>query len=190
MSFRIVTDTSANLPTELLRRNNITAIPFSYYMDDIEYTCEDTELFDGMGYYQKIRDGKWVKTSQITPGRYTEFLEPILAGGEDILIVGMSSGISGSFNCACIAAEQLRDKYPQRRIRLVDTLGASLGEGIQVLNAVECKNSGMTLDDTADYLDKRRHNMCQVFTVDDLMHLRRSGRVSNVTAIVGTALGV
>lgn len=102
----------------------------------------------------------------------------------------MSSGINGSFASAEIAAKQLRENYPGRIIRLVDSLGASIGEGLLVLKAAECKEAGMTIDETADELLRVRHQMYQVFTVDDLKYLYRGGRFSNPTAIVGSILNI
>ncbi len=188
MSFTIVTDTSANLPTPLLREHGIPAIPFTYLYDDEEHTCEDTEAFDGHAYYDMMREGKKVSTSQITPFRYEECFRPLLESGQDILFVGMSSGISGSYSMAEVAAESLKNEFPERKIRLVDTLGASLGEGLIVMRGAELRESGADIDKTADELLDLRHRMAQVFTVDDLMHLKGTGRLFNAAAVVGTVL--
>lgn len=190
MSFAIVTDTSANLPTKEMEMNHVTVVPFSYYIDGKEFTCLDTDVFDGKQYYDSMKKGTRVSTSQVTPQRYIDYMKDILEKGEDILYVGMSSGISGSFNSAELAARQLSEEYPERSIKLVDTLGASLGEGIFVLHAIECKKVGMSLEETWEYLMEVRMNMYQVFMVDDLMHLRKSGRVSNVSAVLGTVLNI
>lgn len=190
MSFTIITDTSANLPTPQLKKENISVIPLSYSINSKEYTSPDTEAFEYKGYYESMRKGVRITTSQINPQQYIDYMEPLLKTGEDILFVGMSSGISGSYHSAEIAAEQFRKEYPQRTIRLVDSLGASLGEGFLVLKAIECKNQGMSLDKTADFLMKFRKRIYQVFTVDDLMYLRRGGRLSNITAIAGMILNI
>jgi len=190
VGFTIVTDTSSNLPTPLLKENDVSVIAFSYNLNGEEYICPDTEAFDGTRYYGLMRGGVVVTTSQINPQRYVDHVEPILQSGEDILFVNMSSGISGSYNCAEFAAAQLRVRYPERDIRLVDTLGASLGEGILVLKAIECRKKGLSLSDTAELLLAMRHRMYQVFIVDDLMHLKRSGRLSGTAAIVGTVLQI
>ena len=190
MSFRIVTDTSANLPSELLEQHDIPVIPFSYYMNGVEANCMDTRLFDGKAYFDAIRNGAAVTTSQITPQLYMDTLRPYLKAGEQILFVGMSSGISGSYHCAELAKEELLEEFPEASIELVDTLGASLGEGLLVLKAAECRAQGMPLASVAELLRAERHRMCQIFTVDDLMHLRRSGRLSNIQAVVGTMLRI
>jgi len=188
--FTIITDTSANLPAPLLAREEIDVIPFSYFTEGEERTCLDTEAFDDKAYYGMIRAGGRVTTSQITPQSYLERFAPALEQGGDILFISMSSGISGSFASAGTAARLLRERYPDRTIRLVDTLGASLGEGLLVLEALQYREQGKTVHETADLLEQRCQSMCQIFTVDDLMHLRRNGRLSSAGAILGTVLGV
>lgn len=190
MSFAIVTDTSSNLPNTMLQQNNVSVVPFSYYVKDAESICLDIEAFDGAKYYDTIRAGIRAKTSQINPQRYMDCFIPLLENGQDILYVGMSSGISGSYASAESAANELSERFPMRSIRLVDTYSASLGEGILVMRAIECRSQGMELDAAAELLLELRHRVCQVFTVDDLMHLRHSGRISNITAVAGTVLNI
>ena len=190
MSYAIVTDTSANLPTPLAEEHGIPVIPFSYFYGGKEYTCTDTEQFDGAEYFNLMRHGTLITTSQINPQRYVEVLRPLLAAGQDILFVGMSSGISGSFHCAELASEELLPDFPDRRIELVDTLGASLGEGIPVLKAAEFRQDGVSLEENAARLRELCRCMYQVFIVDDLMHLRRTGRLSSALAIVGSLLQI
>ena len=190
MSFSIVTDTSANLPTPWLRQHRVGIIPFTYTFDGKPANCLDTEAFDGAAFYGSMRNGGLVSTSQINPQAYIDCFAPLLDAGEDILFIGMSSGISGSYQSAELAARQLRESYPDRKIYTVDTLGASLGEGIWVMKAVEWRDEGVTLDEIADRLLKQRQNMFQIFVVDDLMFLKRTGRVSGAAALVGTILQI
>ena len=190
MSFSIITDTSANLPTPLLRENCIGVLPFCYTINGNEQSCLDTQAFDGSFFYNAMRGGISVSTSQINPQTYIDCFQPILAAGQDVLFVSMSSGISGSYHSAQMAMAELRESYPDRQVRLVDTLGASLGEGILVLKAIEYRNAGMSLADTAKQLLALRHRMCQIFTVDDLMFLKKTGRVSGAVALVGTMLQI
>ena len=178
--YEIITDTSANLDAALLRQQGIGVIPFSFYIDGQETRCTDTEQFDAKAFYNGMRRGTPVTTSQLTPQRYLDCFAPLLAAGRDILFVGMSSGVSGSYASARMAAAQLQEEFPQRKLRLVDTLSASLGEGLQVLKAAEYRAAGIDLDTAADRLLEERHRMCQVFTVEDLRYLRRSGRISNL----------
>lgn len=188
--FSIVTDTSANLDCALLQQRNIAVIPFTFFVDGQESTCTDTASFDGSAFYAAMRAGTQVKTSQVTPQQYIDAFSPLLACGQSILFVGMSSGVSGSFHSAETAAAQLREVFPDAHIRLIDTLGASLGEGLLVLHAAACRDQGKTLDETADELLSLRRRMAQVFTVEDLNYLRKTGRLSNVSALVGMVLNI
>ena len=188
--FRVMTDTSANLPTDLAKKEDITVIPFHYQVNGAENVCTDTLGFDGVTFYNAMREGADVTTSQINPQAYLEVMRPVLEAGEDILFVGMSSGISGSFHCAELAAEELSDSFPERKIRLVDTIGASLGEGLMVLRAVREKLLGFSLEDVYKKLMDLRHRMCNIFTVDDLRYLRKGGRLSNLSFLLGTLLNI
>lgn len=187
--YRIVTDTSANLPWSYTEENDLTVVPFSYMIDGKEY-FEAAGTFDGPAYYNAIRHGSIATTSQIPPQRFVDAMTPLLENGDDILYVGMSSGISGAFQSAVIASHELNEKFPGRKIRLVDTLAASLGEGILVIKAVQMKADGASLDETADTLEGMKKNVCQLLLVEDLMYLRRTGRVSGVAAVLGSVLGV
>lgn len=190
MSFAIFTDTSANLPTPKTKELDITVVPLSYTVDGEEHVCLDTEAFPAAEYYESMKGSTVIKTSQVNPQKYLDYMEPALKEGKDILFVGMSSGISGSFASAKIAREQLLEEYPDRSIRLVDSLGASLGEGLLALKGNDCREKGMSLDETADYLEQAKGNLYQLFTVDNLMHLRKGGRLSNAAAIVGSLLNI
>ena len=190
MSFKIITDTSANLPTAMVRENGVTVIPFSYFIKDKEYSCLDTEGFDGKTFYRAMRMGAQIRTSQINPTAYIKAMEPILSAGEDILFIGMSSGISGSYRSAEMAKAELVEKYPDREIYLVDTKGASLGEGLHVINALEYQRRGMTLQKIYERLIDDVKHTYQVFTVDDLTYLRNTGRVKGSAAMVGNMLQI
>ena len=190
MMFSIVTDTSANLDCQWLREHDVAAIPFHFYVKGEDRTCLDTQGFDGKSFYDAMRGGERVTTSQVTSQAYLDVMRPMLEAGQDILFVGMSSGISGSYGQAEFAARELREEFPDRKLLLVDTLSASLGEGLHVTRAVECRDQGWTVEDTYDLLMDMRWGMCQVFTVDDLKYLRNTGRLSNVAAIVGMVLNI
>ena len=188
MSFSILTDTSANLPKAFLFLNDIRTIPYTFLVDGRE--PDEDFVFEGKSFYDGMRRGRIVTTSQIPPQRYMDFFRSELEQGRDVLFISMSSGISGSYNSACIAAEELRAAFPERKLRLVDALGASLGEGLLAVWAVRDRKAGLSLDETADRLLERRYGMCQVFTVDDLRYLKRGGRLSNLAAAVGTVLQI
>ncbi|MCR4576571.1 MAG: DegV family protein [Clostridiales bacterium] len=190
MSFKVLTDTSANLPTPLLKQRDIGVIAFFYYIDGSEYSCLDTEKFDSKAFYDSIRGGTKVSTSLISPDKYRQAFEKYVSAGDDVVYVGMSSGISGSFSVAVSVANELMEQYPDRRIETVDTIGASLGEGFFALMAADARDAGKDARETAEELRSKVPEMCQVFTVDDLMHLRNTGRLSNAAAWVGTVLNI
>ena len=190
MSFTILTDTSANLPSSYLREHQIGVVPFTYYIKDKPYSCLDTEGFDAKKFYKAMRMGADIKTSQINLFSYIHFFEPYLEQGEDILMICMSSGISGAFHCAEMAKIELKSKYPDRRIKLVNTYAASLGEGLFVMQAVKLREQGMDLREAFKTIQKEVKRMYQVFTVDDLMYLKKTGRVKGSAAIVGNMLQI
>lgn len=190
MSFVIATDTAANLNLKSVKDNDFLIIPLTYSVDGTENMCPPPDDFDDAKYYLGIKNGDKISTSQINPQRYVDYIEPVLAAGKDVLFVGVSSGISGSFASASIAKEQLCEKYPERTIELVDSLGASLGEGLLVLRAAKCRDNGMDIHETAKFLTDARKRIYQFFFVDDLMHLKRTGRLSGGIAILGSVLGI
>lgn len=188
--FRIATDTSANLPTAYLQTEKITVIPFTFHTDSGEQSCMDTASFDAKAFYTAMRNGEKVTTSQIPPQRFVDHLRPMLEAGEDVLFVSMSSGISGSYASSKMAANQLKEEFPERKILTVDTYSASLGEGLVVMKAVECREKGMDIEQTYHLLRSLRHSIAQIFTVGDLRYLKRTGRLSNLEAAVGTVLQI
>ena len=127
MHFAIITDTSTNLPARYLRASDVTAVPFSYFVEEEEHLCPAADEFDGRAFYDQLRQGTEVKTALINEQRYTDYFEPVLQAGQDILFVGMSSGISGSMQVAKLAAHELCERYPDRKIVVMDTMAASLG---------------------------------------------------------------
>lgn len=192
MNYTIMTDTSANLPDEIIRKYDLQTIPFFYCPPEHPegIPCPRSTDFDGTAYYNAIRRGSTITTAQINQQQYIDAMEPLLAAGQDILFVGMSSGISGAYHSAYQAAKQLAELYPDRRIRAVDSLSASLGEGLLVLEAARMREAGDELDEVAGRLSILKRHMCQIFTVDDLYCLKRGGRLSGGAAFFGSALGV
>ena len=189
MAFVAVTDTSGNLPTPLARERDLKMIPFAYFIGGERFTCLDTEAFDGDSFYAQLKTVE-VTTSQINPAEYADFFEPFLQEGKDVVYVAMSSGISGSCQSATIGAEMLKERYPDRVIEIVDTRGASLGEGLVAVEAAKLRDEGLSAAEAAERLRALSERMFNVFTVNDLMFLRRGGRLSNLSAIVGTVLGI
>lgn len=189
-AFDIITDSTANLTQKLIRENSVIEIPFPYFTEGKEPSFCTLEEFDDVKYYADIKNGLKVTTSQINPQKYIDFFRPSLENGRDILFIGLSSGISGSFTSATMAREQLAEEFPDRKVELIDSLGASLGEGLLVLQAAKHRADGIQLTETAEKIIDLRERMYQVFTVDDLMHLKRTGRLSNAGAVIGTVLGI
>ena len=187
---KLYTDTSANLPLALLREYDIAVIPFSYTVNGVAEDYSEETDFDGKAFYDAMRRGAEVKTSMVNPATAAAFFERALAQGDDVLYVGMSGGISGTAQAAVIAAGELTEKYPARKIVTIDTYAASLGEGLQVLEATRMIEEGKSLDEIKAHLLSRRPHMCQFFTVDDLAYLKRGGRISSATALIGTVLSI
>ena len=189
MSFQVVTDTSANLPTALAHERDIEIIPFSYIIDGKAYACTDTASFDAEGYYAMMKSGVRVTTSQVTPQQFEDAFEPLLADS-DVIYLSMASGISGTYNSACMAARQLAEKYPERKVHVIDTRGASLGTGLIALLAADMRDQGIATDEAVARLERHVLCMCNIFTVDDLKYLHRTGRLSNFSAVIGTVLHI
>lgn len=187
---RLFTDTSANLPLALTKKHSITVVPFSYTVNGKEADYPDDTDFDGAAFYGAMRAGAVVKTSMVNPDLMAKYFESALSQGDDVLYVGMSGGISGTAQAAVIAAAELTEKYPERHIVTIDTYAASLGEGLQVLEAAGMIEQEKSLGEIKERLLARRPHMCQFFTVDDLAYLKRGGRISGATALVGTVLGI
>jgi DegV family protein with EDD domain len=187
--FSIVTDTSANLSAAFLRAHQVMAIPFSYFIGEQGYQCPNSEEFDGNGFYSMLREQK-VTTSLINVQCYMDYFTPILEQGKNLLYIGMSSGISGALQSATLAAEMLQEQHSEQKILIFDTLAASLGEGLMVMEAVQLRDAGYSIEAVMQMLLEKRAKICQYFTVDDLMYLKRGGRVHSLSAVFGTVLNI
>ncbi len=187
---RLFTDTSANLPLQLVQRYNITVLPFSFTVNGVEAENSADMEFDGKAFYDAMRAGTVVKTSMINIVAFMLPFEDALKSGDDVLYIGMSGGISGTANAASIAADELRDSYPERKISSIDSLAASLGEGLQVIEAAQMIEAGADFDEIESHIMKQRETMCQFFTVDDLEYLKRGGRITGAVAFVGSVLHI
>ena len=185
---QLFTDTSANLPVEIIDEYGIEVIPFSYTIDGVEYIPE--REFDGKAFYAAMRAGSEVKTSMVNTGTFIERFKATLDAGRDVLYIGMSGGISGTANAALMAKQELDEEYPDRKIVVIDTLAASLGEGRFVIKAAEQLKDGASLDAIEEDIRAQVPSMCQSFTVDDLKYLKKTGRVSGAAAIIGNVLGI
>jgi DegV family protein with EDD domain len=186
--FFITTDSTCDLPLSYTSQHNVAVMPLYYQLDGTLYG-EELKL-DDHEFYEQMRSGKMPTTMAVNPEFAASVLEPIVKAGHDVLHIAFSSGLSSSYNSACIAASQLREAYPQRKIVVIDSLCASLGEGLFVAKAVEKRDSGMSIDETTAWLEEHKQNFCHFFTVDDLFHLFRGGRVNRATAILGSLASI
>lgn len=191
MSYALYVDSGSNLPARKLQELSIRVIPFSYELNGAVHVCpEYPDGFDGHAYYEHLRQGAVVKTSLISSGAFYDAFRPLVEAGEDLMYVGISSGISGTVQSALVAAEQLMEEFPARRVRVVDSMGAGLGTGILACRAADYREEGLDIDRAVSKLNEDRLNLCEYFTVDNLMFLKRTGRVSGVTAAIGTMLQI
>ncbi|MCI8622049.1 MAG: DegV family protein [Provencibacterium sp.] len=184
----ISSDNTTDLPQEFIEKNALPIAFLSYSIDGKEYGQEDgLEIGE---FYRQMREGKMTKTGMVNPEDARALFEPLLKQGYDLLHLAFSSGLSGTYASCCAAAEELREAYPERRIEVVDTLAASLGEGLIVYKALKMKSEGSTMDEVLRWLEENKLHLCHYFTVDDLHFLHRGGRVSKAAAVMGTMLGI
>ena len=188
MNYQIITDSCCDFPTPMYETLGLRFVPLS-----VEFRGETNddrnddslkEMYDG------LRSGQAAKTSAVNPSRWGEVIEPALSAGQDVLVLAFSSGLSTTYQSAVIAAEELGEKYPERTIRVVDTLCASMGQGLLVWYACKKRDEGLSLEALRDWVTEMRFHLCHWFTVDDLMYLKRGGRISAATALVGTMLQI
>ena len=191
MAYHIWTDTSANLPAPLCKKLGIGVLPFHFiHNGGAEQCCLDTDAFPYDDYYEDLRNGGVATTSMINSEAYREIFEREAAAGNDVLYIGMSSGISGAYGASALAAREAGERYPQHRFEVFDTKGASLGEGLLVLAAQKLQKAGADLQKVLRELDRLRTHMMQIFTVDDLMYLKRGGRISRMKAVIASVLNI
>lgn len=194
--FQIVVDSAANIPAELVKKYDIRVISFVNYVNGKKVVCFDPDLTPeeerakGKEYYDAVRAGADVKTGLVSSGDFEDLFRSILEAGDDILYFSLSKNISGTYNSARIAAEELSESFPDRKIRLIDALNASLAQGILAIYASEMRTGGKSLDETADILATYPAKMNGIFTVGDLKYLSKTGRISSSAALVGNLLSI
>lgn len=188
MEYIITTDSTCDLPKSYIKENNIRVLPLTYVLEGITYNIDKTLPINE--FYDKMKSGAMPTTSQVNPEEAKEAFLSILEDGVGILHIAFSSGLSGSYNSARIAAEELREENPEYEIYVIDSLCASLGEGMLVHKAVKLKEQGKTIQETVKWLEANKLHVCHNFTPDDLNHLYRGGRVSKTAAILGTMANV
>lgn len=188
--FVISTDATCDLPRDFCEQNKVQVIPMRFTLNDTEYSSEGENSLSAKEFYDRMRKGEMPKTVQITQEEAFSHFERFLKEGQDVLHLAFSSALSGSCDSAMLAARRAAEKYPANRVIVIDSLCASLGEGLYVYYAVRFQKEGMSLEKTAEKLESIKQKLCHYFTVDDLHHLHRGGRVSKTAAIVGSVLGI
>ena len=186
--FKIITDSGCDLPQQLLSQLDVQTVPLI-----VNFKGEDREDTVDVGIkemYAGLRSGEAATTSAVNPDRWIEKMEGVLAQGMDVLTITFSSGLSTTYQSAVIAGNELKEKYPDRKIFVVDSLAASLGQGLLIWYACKKKEAGLSIEELAAWVEENRLHLCHWFTVDDLMYLKRGGRVSAATALVGTMLQI
>jgi len=187
-TYQIITDSACDLPKAMLQELGITASPLHVLFRDenLPDSVDEglKEIYDG------LRHGEKTQTSAVNLEGWATAMEAVLTAGQDVLVLAFSSGLSTTYQSAVIAAEELRERYPQRSIRVVDTLSAALGQGLLVWYTCKKRDEGLSLDELADWVEDHKLHLCHWFTVNDLMYLKRGGRISATTAMVGTMLQI
>ena len=188
MNYRIVTDTCCDFPQEMYKELDLGVVNLTVTYNGVDYNTYTEqwlkEMFDG------LRNGADAKTCAVNPEGWRGVIEPELKQGKDVLVMAFSSGLSTTYQSAVIAAEELKEEYPERTINVVDTLCASLGQGLLVYYACQKRDEGLSLQELTQWVEDNKLHLCHWVTVDDLMYLKRGGRVSATTALMGTMLQI
>ena len=188
MTYRIVTDTCCDFPEQMYKDLNLAVVPLTVNYMGKSFNAYTEEWLKNM--FAGLRIGEMATTSAANPQDWQNALTPILENGEDALILAFSSGLSTTYQSAVIAAGELMETYPDRKIKVVDTLCASLGQGLFVYYACQKRDAGLSLEDLTQWCETNKYNLCHWFTVDNLHYLKRGGRISAATAVVGTMLQI
>ena len=188
VNYEIITDSCCDLPQETIDKLGLTVISLNLLFRG--QSQADSVSGDIKSFYDALREGEAASTSAVNPENWGCVIEPVLKQGKDALVIAFSSGLSTTYQSAVIAANELMERYPERKVNVVDSLCASLGQGLLVWYACGKRAAGMDLEELTAWLEGNKQNLCHWFTVDDLMYLKRGGRVSAATALVGTMLKI
>ena len=187
-SYKIITDSCCDLSVDKLKELDVAAVSLSFMFRGSPRLDAVTDEIKEV--YNAMRDGETATTSAANPEDWSKVIEPVLAAGEDALVITFSSGLSTTYQSAVIAADDLMEKYPDRKVNVVDSLCASLGQGLLVWYACDKRDEGLSLDELTQWVENNKQSICQWFTVDDLYFLKRGGRITAATALVGTMLKI
>ena len=188
-TYQIISDSCCDFTAQQYRDNNVLCVPLS-----VVYRGEAHDNFSDersvKAFYDILREGVTATTSAANPENWANVMEPVLRSGKDILVLTFTSALSMTHQAAVIAADELTEKYPDRKIRVVDTRCAALGQGLLLWYACRKRDEGLTLRELTDWVEENKLHVCHWVTVDDLSHLKRGGRISGTTALVGTMLNI
>ena len=189
MSYQIITDSCCDFTEDVYTAMNVVSVPLSVMWGGrIHGHFSNQEALQA--FYRQMRSGLTASTSALNPDNWLQAMEPWLRNGRDLLVLAVSSGVSGTYQSAVIAARELMEQYPDRVIKVVDSLSGSLGEGLLLWHACRLRDAGQTLQQVAAWLENHCGRVCHWVTVNDLSHLKRSGRLSSAAALVGTMLNI
>ena len=188
--FQIVTDSSADMPEHYYKQNGVICINLGFTINGENYLGVDGKDISVKEFYSTLRDGGMPTTTQVSPQVAKDGMEETLKSGKDALVIAFSSGLSGTCSSFQVAAKELREQYPDRKIEVVDGLCASMGQGLLLDYVVKKADEGASLEEVKQYAEDLKLHICHEFTVDDLFHLKRGGRVSSATAVVGSILKI
>lgn len=188
--FDIIVDSACDMPSEFLKENEIVCVRMGFTMDNEEYEGECGKSISTKEFYQKLREGAMPTTYQVTSELAKKYMEKSLQNGRDVLVIAFSSGLSGTAGSFEVAKKELSAVYPDRKMIVVDSLCSCMGEGMLLYYAIKKADTGATIEKTAAYTEDLKLHICHHFTVDDLFHLKRGGRVSAATAFVGSILKI
>ena len=189
-SFTIMIDTGCDLPQEYIQKHSLVTIPIPFQLDGTQHNQGGWQEISGSEFYGALRNGGVAKTTLINPESFVQIFTEYAKRNEPLLLITLSSGLSGTFNNSVIALNDVKDSYPDCPIYTVDSLNAAPGIGLVTALALKKRSEGLTLAETASWLEEHRHSCFSLFTVDDLMFLHRGGRVSKLQAIAGSIIGV
>ncbi|MDO5540782.1 MAG: DegV family protein [Eubacteriales bacterium] len=191
MGYFIYSDVSLDIDRNIAEEQDIRFVPMEYMLGEEVFCCENLETEEKMhNFYEQLRRKVTTKTSQITPSRYMEAFEPLVKEGKALIYLALSSGLSDTYSSACLAVQNLKEEYDEVNIEVVDTLAGTGGMGLLAECAIANRQAGMTLQENAQWLRDHALDIQHWFKVEDLMYLKRGGRVSAATAIMGTALNI
>ena len=189
-AFTIITDSACDLPDEYYKEHDIDCVPLGFTMDGVVYGGEDGEQMPVKEFYAKVRAGAKPNTFQISPEQAKLHIEKPVVAGQNVLVVSFSSGLSGTAGSYVQAANELMAEHPERKVCVVDSLCASMGQGLFLDYIVKKADEGTSLEETVQYAEDLKQHVCHYFTVDNLFHLKRGGRVSGAAAVFGTLLQI